>query len=75
MQISFDPLKLIDADPALTFEVASKQALKARNAELKALRSQGIKAFGWTLPGQIRKYSSFGVEDGSIRNVYYINHD
>lgn len=26
----------------------------------------------WTLTDQLKKYKSFGVEDGRVRNVYYV---
>jgi len=50
-----------------------KDALKARNAEMKKLRSQGYIVKGWTLPNQLKPYDSLGHPNGGICNVYMIN--
>jgi len=62
-QISYDPLD---------YDGGHEQALAARNARLRELRKGGRRARGHTLTGQLRKYSSFGVPDGSVRNIYLI---
>ena len=69
-QISFDPL---DHNYDFGADLAHKAAQKARNAKAKELRAQGIKVHCWRLTGQLRKYASFGVEDGRVRTVYYVS--
>ncbi len=78
-QRSYDPLDYLDKGIATSHAQAKLMARQARDAELKALRHQYRALnlprrtfFGWSLPGQIRKYESFGVPDGSSRTVYYI---
>lgn len=72
MQISFDPLNYdYDKDPA----AAIKAAIKARNAKKKELRDAGETVHAWRLTGQLRKYAGFGVEDGRVRTVYYVDYN
>lgn len=71
MQLSFDPLDFMDAQ-SITQDEAQKQALRARNLELKRRRANGEKAIGFALRGQLRPYASFGVPDGRVRTVYYV---
>ena len=72
-QISFDPLDY--QDTGSTEAEANRLALAERNRTLKVLRRLNGKtsAKGWTLREQLRPYASFGVPDGRVRNVYYIN--
>lgn len=67
-QISFDPLDFGGDD-----ELSHKAAMKARNAKLREVRSEGQQARGWTLTNQCRPWASFGVPDGRVRNIYYIS--
>lgn len=74
MQISFDPLNFeyFDTLP----EQACRDAIKERNAKMKEMKKAGYKNVrGWRLTGQLRKYASFGVEDGRVRTVYYISYE
>jgi len=71
MQLSFDPLDFMDAQD-ISQDDAQKQALRARNIELKRRRANGEKATGFALRGQLRPYVSFGVPDGRVRTVYYV---
>lgn len=72
-QRSYDPLDYLDAGIVSTIKEATQKALQKRNADLKAYRKQyGNGFFGFALRGQVRPYKSFGVPDGSIRTVYYI---
>lgn len=70
-QISFDPLTYAD-EQGVSPETAAAMALGARDRELRARRKRGEVVTGWALRGQLRKYRSFGVEDGRVRTVYYI---
>jgi hypothetical protein len=72
MQTAFDPLDVQDQDPSLDLAAASKLALMQRNAVLRTYHLQGVKATGFSLRGQLRPYASFGVPDGRIRTVYYV---
>jgi hypothetical protein len=69
-QIRFDPLDW--QDNGYEAAQAAKQALIRRNMWARALTRQGYIVKGWTLTGQLRQYKSFGVDDGRVRNVYYI---
>lgn len=70
-QYSFDPLDFADVN-GVSREAAAKQALAARAAFVKEAKKQGLEARMSTLTGQLKKYKSFGVEDGRVRNVYYV---
>jgi hypothetical protein len=73
-QYSFDPLTYLD-EPSYrihTTSDAKARARRERDAKMRDLRRSGINCKGWTLTGQLRKYSSFGVEDGRVRPVYYL---
>jgi hypothetical protein len=72
-QQKFDPLDYVAM--GYTDAEAHKAALRERNSTLKLLRKLNGKtsAKGWTLRDQLRPYASFGVPDGRVRNVYYIN--
>lgn len=69
-QYSFDPLDFEDTN-RVPRETAVKQALAARAVFVKEAKKQGFDARMWTLTGQLKKYKSFGVDDGRVRNVYY----
>lgn len=71
-QLRFDPLDF-EERMGLTPEAARREALAARNVVIKAKQREGYRTKGWTMTGQLRKYKSFGVECGRIRNVYYLN--
>lgn len=71
-QMSFDPLVFED-NMGLSREEAVKEAIAARRAVIKKFRAEGHMVKPWTLTGQLRQYKSFGVPDGRVRNVYYIN--
>lgn len=74
MQVSFDPLNYdcFNADP----KDAHRRAQIERNAAKARLKSQGkLNVRGWRLTGQLKKYASFGVEDGRVRTVYYVSYD
>ena len=73
-QISYDPLDFIDqfAGCPTSYAMAHAAARRERDRVLRATRKAGSRAYGWTLPNQLKKYSGLGVEDGRIRNVYYI---
>lgn len=49
-----------------------KQALAARAVFVKEAKKQGFDARMSTVTGQLKKYKSFGVDDGRVRNVYYV---
>lgn len=71
-QLSFDPLHFEDQmglDPA----AARKEAQAARRAVAKSMTRDGWTVKSWTLTGQLRQYRSFGVPDGRVRPVYYLN--
>lgn len=70
-QHSFDPLDFEDNNN-VPRETAVKQALQARAWLVKEAKKQGFDTKMWTLTGQLKKYKSFGVEDGRWRNVYYV---
>lgn len=73
-QRSYDPLDFLDAGVAKTLPEATQMALKRRNEALRHFRkSYPCEDFsGFALRGQLRPYKSFGVPDGSVRTVYYI---
>ena len=65
-QISFDPLDYGESRDA---------ARAARDAFYKdhiAKYGKGS-ARRWVLKNQLRKYESFGVPDGRVRDVFYVN--
>lgn len=70
-QYSFDPLDFEDNN-SVPRETAVKQALAARAVFVKEAKKQGFDARMSTLTGQLKKYKSFGVDDGRVRNVYYV---
>ena len=72
LQQSFDPLDFEDR-MGMTPEQARKEAQTVRRMVAKTLKMDGHSVKLWTLTGQLRKYKSFGVEDGRVRPVYYIN--
>lgn len=74
MQISFDPLDsdAFDTDPAHAHAWAQRCRNKKKR-ELKAVGFRNVRA--WRLTGQLRKYKSFGVDDGRVRTVYYISYE
>lgn len=69
-QASFDPLTWVDQGH--DHATAAKLAQKARREYVKVMKSGGHDCRMWTLTGQLRKYKSFGVECGQVRNVYYV---
>lgn len=71
-QYSFDPLVYVD-EQGLDYQTAAKAAQRDRDAKMRELRKSGANCKGWTLTGQLRKYRSFGVECGRVRNVYYLS--
>lgn len=71
-QIRFDPLDFED-NMGLNPAAARKEAQAARRVIAAAKRKEGYECKSWTLTGQLRKYKSFGVEDGRVRPVYYLN--
>lgn len=70
-QIAFDPAPMMDA--GMSRKEAERRTRRERDAQLRALRDEGRKVFGFTLRDQWRKYLSFGNEDTLIRHVYYID--
>lgn len=72
-QYRWDPLDYLG--DSTTPEQAAKLALSARTRVMNMIRKErgDLGSKGWTLTGQVRKYASFGVEDGRVRNVYYLN--
>ena len=50
---------------------SDKDALKARNDYAKELRKQGKTVYCFTLRDQLKKYDSFGVENGGVCNCYF----
>jgi hypothetical protein len=69
-QIRFDPLDWMDNGYELV--PASEQAIARRRLWQSALRKRGVMTKAWVLPNQLREYKSFGVDDGRVRNVYYL---
>lgn len=65
-QISFDPLD---------YNECAALAKKERDAKYYAMRKQGLKVRRSVLTGQLRPYASFGVPDGRVRDIYYVNID
>jgi len=72
-QYRWDPLDYVST--STNEREAAKLALSARTRVMNMIRKQrpDLECRGWTLTGQLRKYASFGVEDGRVRNVYYLN--
>lgn len=70
-QYGFDPLDFEDTN-RVPRETAVKQALAARAVFVKEAKKQGFDARMSTVTGQLKKYKSFGVDDGRVRNVYYV---
>jgi hypothetical protein len=66
-QISFDPLDFGGDD-----ELAHRAAKAARDEAYRTQRKSGIAARRWVLRGQLKKYAGFGIEDGRVRDVYYL---
>ena len=62
-QISFDPLDYV---------LGAHDAKNDRDATYRKLKSEGVKCKRFVLRGQLKKYASFGKEDGRVRDVYYI---
>lgn len=74
-QYSFDPL-VFEEEQSLDREEARKAALAARGALRKAIERDHPGRYDikcWTLTGQLRKYKSWGVPCGRVRNVFYMN--
>lgn len=73
-QFRVDPLDFED-EQGLTPEAARRQALSVRNMLIRQIKKAQprLSVRGWTLTGQLRQYRSFGVPDGRVRPVYYIN--
>ena len=81
-QVSFDPLLVFDYDMQPRGDVwccasakeAAMTARKTRDAFLRGLRKRypHQRFGGWALTGQLRKYKSFGVDDGRTRTVYMV---
>ena len=51
-----------------------KEAISARNKEVKELRSKGYKVACFTLRDQLKKYDGLGVENGGVCNVYFLDY-
>jgi hypothetical protein len=51
---------------------SQKDAMKARNERLKELKNKGENVYGFSMPGQLHKYSGLGQPDGSVGTVYGI---
>lgn len=49
------------------------EAKAARDARYKAERRSGRQAHRWVLKNQLRKYASFGVEDGRSCDVFMLD--
>lgn len=62
-QISFDPLDFGEN------HVAAK---RARDIRYRYYKAQGVNVYRWTLRNQLRPYAGFGIPDGRIRDVYYL---
>jgi hypothetical protein len=62
-QVSFDPLDY----------TSGEAAKKARDEYYRDCKKDGKEAKRWVLRGQLQKYSSYGVEDGRVRDVYYVS--
>jgi hypothetical protein len=71
MQKSFDPFDYEDNDR--TLEEAIAVAKQKRDEEYQKLKAEGVQAKRWVLRGQLRKYKSFGVEDGRSRDVFMLD--
>jgi len=71
-QMSFDPLDFEDR-MNLTPEQARREAQAVRRMVAKTRKQDGWEVKSWTLTGQLRKYRAFGVPDGRVRPVYYLN--
>jgi muconolactone delta-isomerase len=69
-QIRFDPLDHMDA--GMGEAEAAKEAQRQRRIAKAQYHQEGYETRSWCLAGQLRKYKSFGVEDGRIRTVYYL---
>ena len=69
---SFDPLYYQD-EYQLKADIAKQTALKVRNLTKSILIKQGYTCIGTSLTGQLRKYKSFGIDDGRTRTVYYLS--
>ena len=71
-QHGYDPLDW--EDEGLSPQEARKAALAARSMIKRHIITSrpDLEVHAWTLTGQLRKYKSFGVEDGRVRNVYYL---
>lgn len=65
-QISFDPL---DYDTANNGALVAKQE---RDKKYRDLKNQGRNVKRFVLRNQLKKYAALGVEDGRVRDVYYI---
>jgi hypothetical protein len=48
-------------------------AKRARDEEWRRLKKQGVKVKRWVLRDQLRPYSSLGVSDGRVCDVYMID--
>ena len=71
-QYSFDPLHF-EEQQNLSPEEGRKAALAARKALKKEIEKDGrYTVSSWTLSNQLRKYRSFGVPCGRVRNVFYL---
>ena len=72
-QYRWDPLEFEDA--GIPADECRARALASRARVIKMIRKSrpDLECRVWALTGQLRKYRSMGVEDGRIRNVYYLN--
>lgn len=66
----FDPLDYQD-QCGMSPEEARKAALADRDKCARHWRKAGYQVRAWRLTDQLRKYRSFGIEDGRYRTVYY----
>lgn len=66
-QLSFDPLDYDRGDNS-----GALVAKHERDKKFRALKKQGYNVKRFVLRNQLRKYASFGVECGAVRDVYYI---
>lgn len=73
-QLRFDPLDWQDQGEVP--EQAAKSAKAARDTVTRAILKDWPGRYqvkGWRLTGQLRPYKCFGVPDGRVRTVYYLD--
>lgn len=51
-----------------------KAAIAARNKRAKELRKEGYKVSCSRLTDQLKKYDGFGIPNGGVCHVYYLNY-